>query len=66
MKWINQDTVLEIHCRVIECTGGSHGVRDKNALESVLYTPLATFDKQELYPSSICMLRVNEYRLRNV
>ena len=49
MKWIDSDTVLEIHRRVIETTGGSYGVRNKNTLESALYAPLATFDKQEVY-----------------
>ncbi|UMZ74409.1 type II toxin-antitoxin system death-on-curing family toxin [Natranaerofaba carboxydovora] len=29
---------------------GSYGLRDKNALESALSSPLATFDDQELYP----------------
>jgi len=34
--------VLEIHNSVIESTGGSYGVRDKNVLESALFSPLAT------------------------
>ena len=36
MKWIELETVLEIHNSVIESTGGSYGVRDKNILESAL------------------------------
>ncbi len=50
MKWIELESVLEIYNSVIESTGGSYGVRDKNALESALFSPLATFDGQELYP----------------
>ncbi len=29
MKWIDLETVLEIHNRVIESTGGSYGLRTK-------------------------------------
>ena len=50
MKWIELETVLEIHNSVIKSTGGSYGLRDENALESALFSPLATFDDQELYP----------------
>ncbi len=63
MKWIDLDTVLEIHCRVIESTGGSNGVRDKNALDSAIYSPLATFDKQELYPDIIEKVAVLLYNI---
>ena len=42
MRWIELETVLEIQNSVIESTGGSYGLRDKNALESALFSPLAT------------------------
>ena len=29
MKWIELETVLAIHNRVIESTGGSYGLRDE-------------------------------------
>jgi prophage maintenance system killer protein len=37
MKWIELETVLEIHNRVIKYTGGNYGLRDENALESALF-----------------------------
>ena len=48
MKWIELETVLEIHNRVIESTGESYGLSDKNDLKSALSSPSATFDGQEL------------------
>ncbi|MBO8129722.1 MAG: type II toxin-antitoxin system death-on-curing family toxin [Peptococcaceae bacterium] len=41
---------LYLHYRIIERTGGRHGVRDVRLLESALARPFATFDGQELYP----------------
>lgn len=43
--------VLFIHARLIDETGGSHGVRDLGLLQSALARPQATYDGQELYPS---------------
>jgi len=43
----------------------SYGVRDKNALESALYAPLATFDKQELYPEFIKKVAVLLFGIAN-
>ena len=42
--------VLFIHARLIETTGGEHGLRDLGGLESAVARPQATFDGQELYP----------------
>jgi death on curing protein len=39
----------EIHSLVIEMFGGSHGIRDHNALESALARPFQTFANQDLY-----------------
>lgn len=41
---------LYVHDRVIERTGGRHGVRDTGLLESALARPFATFDRRELNP----------------
>ncbi|QGT98797.1 Death on curing protein, Doc toxin [Candidatus Syntrophocurvum alkaliphilum] len=65
IKWIDLDTVLEIHQKVIKSTGGSNGVRDLNALDSAIYSPLATFDKQELYPDIIEKVAVLLYYIVN-
>jgi len=65
MKWIELETVLEIHNSVIESTGGSYGVRDKNILESALLSPLATFDGQELYPEIFMKVAVLMFGIAN-
>ena len=42
--------VLFIHARLIEETGGEHGIRDLGLLQSAVARPQATFDGKELYP----------------
>lgn len=49
---ISPQEVLYLHDRIIERTGGSHGVRDVGLLESALGRPFSTFDGKDLYPSS--------------
>lgn len=49
MNYITPEQVLFIHYRIIEETGGSHGIRDLTLLQSALARPLATFDKNDLY-----------------
>jgi len=65
MKWIALEAVLEIHNSVIESTGGSYGLRDENALESALFSPLATFDGRELYPGIFEKVAVLLYKIAN-
>ena len=43
--------VEQLHQILIDKFGGSHGVRDKSALESAIVRPFQTFDGKELYPS---------------
>lgn len=50
---ISQEDVIKIHELLIDQFGGSHGVRDKNSLDSAVNRPFATFDQQELYPEPI-------------
>ena len=45
--------VEEIHKLVIEMFGGSHGIRDYNALDSALARPFQTFDNKDLYSGTI-------------
>jgi death-on-curing protein len=42
--------ILFIHARLIDTTGGEHGVRDLGLLESAVARTQATFDGKELYP----------------
>ncbi|SOC79647.1 death on curing protein [Salinimicrobium sediminis] len=50
---ISLDEVLQIHEILIKRFGGTSGLRDKNLLESSLQRPFATFDGEELYPTSV-------------
>ena len=51
MKFLSAEQILFIHARLIEETGGSHGVRDLNMLLSAMGRPQASFDNQDLYPN---------------
>lgn len=50
MKYLYPARILYLHKRVIEVSGGAHGVRDENLLESAAYRPQATFAGSDLYP----------------
>jgi death on curing protein len=49
MDSLTPQQILFIHYRLIEATGGSHGVRDLGALQSAASRPLATFSGDDLY-----------------
>ena len=49
MKYLSVEQILFIHYRLIEETGGSHGVHDMDRLQSAVARPQSTFDDQELY-----------------
>jgi death-on-curing protein len=50
MDYLTPQQILFIHYRLIETTGGSHGVRDLGALQAAAARPQATFDGNDLYP----------------
>jgi len=49
MNYLSAEQILFIHARLIEETGGSHGVRDLSMLLSAIGRPQASFDDQDLY-----------------
>ena len=49
--FLTPQQVLFIHARLIDTTGGEHGLRDLGLLESAVARPQATFDGNELYPT---------------
>ncbi len=51
MKQINIEQIKLIHSELVKETGGSDGLRDISLLESAIYAPFQTFDKEALYPS---------------
>ena len=50
MKYLTAEQVLFLHDRLIEETGGEHGVRDLSLLESALARPKAGFGQAEFFP----------------
>jgi death-on-curing protein len=62
--YLSAEQVLFLHDRLIEETGGEHGVRDLGGLESALARPQAAFGDTEFYPdTAVLFLQVNGYRL---
>ena len=51
MRYLTLGEVLDLHGRVIEQSGGAHGVRDLGGLESAVAQPQMTFGGDELYPT---------------
>lgn len=53
MIWITTEDVLLIHRRILETTGGMHGLRDRAGLEAALAAPLQSFEGRELFSSEL-------------
>lgn len=53
MRYLTLHEVLELHRSIITQSGGSLGVLDFGALESVLAQPRMTFGGEDLYPSAV-------------
>jgi len=49
VKYLSAELVLFIHNRVIDLTGGAHGIRDVGLLKSAVARPRATFEGSDLY-----------------
>ena len=50
MIYPSPEQLLFLHARLVDETGGSHGVRDLNMLLSALGRPQASYDARDLYP----------------
>lgn len=51
MNLLTKEEIIRIHEKLIDKTGGSHGLRDDNLLESAIYSSEAGFGNEELYPT---------------
>ena len=49
MEYLSPQQILFIHHRLIESTGGSHGVRDLGALQAAAARPRGSFGGTDLY-----------------
>ena len=50
MNWITLEELMLIHERVIDETGGVHGVINPGGLESTSHRPFASFGGHEVFP----------------
>ena len=46
------EEITALHDKLIERTGGSHGLRDQSLLESAVYSALSAFGDREAYPTA--------------
>ncbi len=53
MRYLTAEQTLFIHSRIIDETGGAHGVRDIGLLQSAVSRPQAAFSGDDLYPDRI-------------
>ena len=49
MRRISVANIILVHQKLIDQTGGSHGVRDMNLVDSAISRAFATFDGKDLY-----------------
>jgi len=49
MRKLSMANIILLHQKLIEQTGGSRGVRDRNLIESAVSRAFATFDGNDLY-----------------
>jgi len=50
VRYLTAEQALFIHSRLIDETGGVHGIRDLGLLQSAVSRPKATFGSKDLYP----------------
>jgi death-on-curing protein len=50
MKYLTPEQILFLHARLIDETGGRHGLRELGLLESAAARPRPTFGGEDLYP----------------
>jgi death-on-curing protein len=51
MRYLTLGEILDLHCRVIEQSGGADGVRELGGVESAIAQPQMSFGGEELYPT---------------
>jgi death-on-curing protein len=51
MRYLSLEEILVIHARIVDETGGSHGVRDTHLLGSMVERPKMQFGGNDLYPT---------------
>ena len=52
MILLTVEEIIELHDKLIDRTGGSHGLRDQSLLESAVYSAMSGFEGSEAYPTA--------------
>ena len=50
---LSKEQILLLHEQLIQCYGGSHGIRDEGLLDSAIHAPFQSFDGHEFFPTII-------------
>ena len=51
MILLTVEEITALHEKLIDRTGGSHGIREQSLLESAVYSAVSSFGDNEAYPS---------------
>lgn len=51
MNYLAAEDILVIHARIVDATGGLHGIRDLGRISSLVERPKMQFGGRELYPT---------------
>jgi death-on-curing protein len=51
MILLTVEEVIALHDKLIDRTGGSHGLRDQSLLESAIFSAMSGFEGSEAYPT---------------
>lgn len=52
IRYLTLEEVLDLHERLIDQSGGTHGVHDQNGLESAIGQPMMAFGGHDLYQTT--------------
>lgn len=65
MRKITVEDIIVLHRKVVDQTGGSHGIRDIGLVESAVNRAFATFDGEDLYKTTEAKIAVTTDSLIN-
>ena len=65
MRRISVANMILIHQKLIDQTGGSHGIRVINLVDSAISRAFATFDGKDLYEMTVDKIAVTTFALVN-
>jgi len=63
MRYLTLEEIIYIYSETVQRTGGTPGIKDEAALESILSKPLVTFEGEELYPDIFTKVAVLLYAM---